>query len=150
MRQALTEEEKWRDLIGGFILAFGEIELFTYHLWADHFPNKKAPGYFKPRTKALIAALKNNLEMNCNTIVPLEDAFTLADKRNTIAHNPTMVEVYEHSQTGQIVTKRGIFSRSDSDFIDDAELTELLAAADDIVARLYRQHGIPRTGRTVR
>jgi len=36
-------ESKWRDLVGGFILAFSEIGIITYRLWNDLFPDQRMP-----------------------------------------------------------------------------------------------------------
>tara|TARA_R110002049_G_scaffold22908_12_gene81423 strand:+ start:2278 stop:2703 length:426 start_codon:yes stop_codon:yes gene_type:complete len=140
----MTEEERWRDLVGGFILTFGEIELFTYHIWSEYLHGQKPPRLFASRTKALIAALQENLIDHKQTINALNDALSLAKKRNTIAHNPTMVEVFEHTQTGETLVRRAVFSRRSDEFIDDAELQELIGAAEDIVVRLYRKYEMPR------
>jgi hypothetical protein len=144
MQRLMTEEEKWRDLVGGFILAFGEIELFTYHIWPQYLSSKKPPQLFKPRAWALIAALQVGLDTSRETVEALKEAVSLSEKRNTIAHNPTMVEVYEHTQTGALIARRAIFSRKSKEFIDDAELEELVAAAEDIVSRLYMIYEMPR------
>ena len=85
---------------------------------------------------------------NHETIQMLESALKLVLKRNTIAHNPTMVEAYEHSQTGKLVMQRAIFSKTSKEFIDDAELTELLAAVEEIVSRLYHMYGASRNEQT--
>ncbi|MBI3711486.1 MAG: hypothetical protein HY253_00765 [Burkholderiales bacterium] len=81
------EQAKWRNLVGGFILAFGDVEVITHRLWRDHCKGK-AP-LFKPRVEALLTAL-NKLEPKNDAIIScLEAAYRLVEKRNTIAHNPT-------------------------------------------------------------
>lgn len=50
------EQAKWRDLVGGFILAFGDIEVITHRLWKDHCDGT-AP-LFKPRVGVLLKALR--------------------------------------------------------------------------------------------
>ena len=142
-RRILSEEEKWRDLVGGFILAFGDIELFTHHLWQIRCPGCKPAFNFRRRTTELIKVLQQDLEKNGRIIGPLTDAVKMIHKRNTVAHNPTHVEVFTHGQAEHIIVERRIASRQSKDYIDDAELTELRAAAEDVVVRLYMAIGAP-------
>lgn len=67
----------------------------------------------------------------------------LADKRNTIAHNPIQVQVWEHSETGKVLFEHAITSTESADYIDDAELTELRAEAEDLSTCLYMALGYP-------
>jgi hypothetical protein len=69
----LSEEEKWRDLVGGFILAFGDIELFTHHLWQAHCPGVNAPQNFRRRTKGLLKALQRDAQKHWSLINSLRD-----------------------------------------------------------------------------
>ena len=135
-----SEEEKWRDLVGGFILTFGEIELFTYLVWSDYC-HTTPPHRFGDRVKGLLAALRMDEAKNRKVIEALGEALRLADKRNTVAHNPTQVEIFEHSRTGQVFLARGIYSRRSSDYIDDIELAGLRESAEHIASRLYASIG---------
>ena len=47
------------------------------------------------------------------------------------------VQVYEHSATGELLFEHAIASETTDDYIDDAELTELRAEAEGLVAELY-------------
>jgi hypothetical protein len=49
---------QWRDLVGGVILAFGDIELMTFRLWRDHVPGEAPPHSFKERTGRVLCALR--------------------------------------------------------------------------------------------
>lgn len=129
------EQAKWRDLVGGFILAFGDVEVITHRLWRDHC-NGKAPS-FKPRVEALLQALRKVEPRNDEVISCLEAAHRLVDKRNTIAHNPMQAQVFQHGRTGELLVEMAISSATTDDYIDDAELKELRAGAEDLVTRLY-------------
>jgi bisphosphoglycerate-independent phosphoglycerate mutase (AlkP superfamily) len=75
--------------------------------------------------------------MLTGTVKVLEQALRLADKRNTVAHNPMQVQVFEHSKTCEVLFKQAITSETAGDYIDDAELAELRAEAEDLVTKLY-------------
>ena len=134
------EEQKWRDLVGGFILAFGEIEVFTYRLWREHLTELPPPRNFKSRTEKLISALEKE-DKYAPIIGQLSEALRLADKRNTVAHNPMAVQVFEHTKTGHIFIDHAITSQTNDNYIDDLELKELLAQAEDIVTELFKLVG---------
>lgn len=133
------EQAKWRDLVGGFILAFGDIEVITHRLWRDHCDGK-AP-LFKPRVQALLQVLKKSEPKDDAVISCLEAAYRMADKRNTIAHNPTQAQVFQHGRTGELLVEMAISSAMNDDYIDDATLKELRAEAEDLVTRLYMALG---------
>lgn len=133
------EQAKWRDLVGGFILAFGDVEVITHRLWKDHC-NGKAP-QFKPRVETLLKALGKLEPRNDDVISCLEAAYRMADKRNTIAHNPMQAQVFQHGRTGELLVEMAIASATTDDYIDDAELKELRAEAEDLVTRLYMSLG---------
>lgn len=127
----------WRDLVGGFILAFGDIELITFRLWRDHVKAEPIPHNFKERTGRVLSALRQQGDKHEKAIEHLERSLRLADKRNTVAHNPTQVQVFEHSKTGEVLFEQAISSEANDDYIDDSELTELRAEAEDIASQLY-------------
>jgi hypothetical protein len=131
---------KWRDLVGGFILAFGDIELTTFYLWREFVEGYSIPHNFKERTGRVLSALRR-LDGYGAVVLALEQSLRLADKRNTIAHNPIQVQVYEHSKTGEVLFAHVIASQTAEDYIDDAELAELKAEAEDIATRLYLELG---------
>jgi hypothetical protein len=133
------EQAKWRDLVGGFVLAFGDVEVITYRLWKDHCKGK-AP-LFKPRVKTLLEALKKLETRNDAVISCLEAALNMADKRNTIAHNPMQAQVFQHGRTGELLVEMAISSVTTDDYIDDAELKQLRTEAEDLVSRLYMSLG---------
>lgn len=133
------EQANWRDLVGGFILAFGDVEVITHRLWKDHC-NGKAP-QFKLRVKGILSALERLEPRNADVIACLEAAYLMADKRNTIAHNPMQAQVFQHGRSGELLIEMAISSVTTDDYIDDAELKELRAEAEDLVTRLYMSLG---------
>jgi hypothetical protein len=144
-----AEQAKWRDLVGGFILAFGDVELLTHRLWRDHCQGN-APVLFRDRTSKLLSVLKRLEPRNDEVIDCLVEALRIATKRNTIAHNPMQAQVFQHSRTGRVLVEMAISSATSDDYIDDAELKELRAKAEDLVTRLYIALGFisrePRVG----
>lgn len=132
-------QEKWRDLVGGFILAFGDIEVITHKLWREHCKGK-AP-MFKPRVEQILASLRRLDSANAEVIACLEAALAMVERRNTIAHNPMQVQVFQHGRTGELLIEMAISSETTDHYIDDAELTELRAEAEDLVSRLYMSLG---------
>jgi hypothetical protein len=144
-----VEQAKWRDLVGGFILAFGDVELITHRLWRDHCQGKP-PVLFRNRTEKLLSVLTRMQPRNDEVISCLVEALGIAPKRNTIAHNPMQAQVFQHSRTGRVLVEMAISSATSEDYIDDAELKELLAKTEDLVTRLYIALGFiarePRVG----
>lgn len=134
-------ESKWRNLVGGFILAFGEIEFITYRLWNDLFPDQKPLEKFRPRTNQILGQLQASPEKNDAVIQLLTDAIDLAEKRNIVAHNPMQVQVFQHTRTGQLMIDHAITCRKTEEYIDDLYLKELRAQAEDLVWQLYMALG---------
>jgi hypothetical protein len=132
---------KWRDLVGGFILAFGDIDLISYRLWREHVGSHPIPHNFRERTGRVLSALRRTGANHDRVVAALEQALRLSDKRNTVAHHPMQVQVYQHSTTGELLLESVISSETTDDYIDDAELTELSAEAEGLVADLYMALG---------
>lgn len=134
--------EKWKILIGGFILSFGDIEAITYRLWECYCRTDiaLAPQQFGDRASKIIGAMKES-SADREIIDLLIAAKKLADKRNSLAHNPVQVQVYQHTENGALWAELGLQCRKSGEFIDDLELIELESAARDIVAQLYMRIG---------
>lgn len=133
------EQDKWRNLVGGFILAFGDVEVITHRLWKDHCKGK-AP-FFKLRVEGLLNVLRKAQPRNDEVIACLETAYRMVDKRNTIAHNPMQAQIFQHGRTGELFVEMAISSVATEDYIDDAKLKELRAEAEDLVTRMYMSLG---------
>jgi hypothetical protein len=126
---------KWRDLVGGFILAFGQIELITFRLWRDHCQGEPSHN-FTVRTGAVIAALRRDERNHTELVALLERSLQLAGKRNTIAHHPMQVQVFRHSESGEVVLEQAIASEINDDYIDDGELRELRSDVERLAKAL--------------
>jgi len=129
----------WRDLIGNFMMEFSEIEYISFSLWRGIFSNENPSHNFKKRTKRVISQLNgsDNIEIRKN----LERAIDIADKRNTIAHNPTLMQIFINEETNQIYRELAISTFSEGNYIDLPEIKELTAEARDIKVQLYMKLG---------
>ena len=129
----------WRNLIGDFMMEFSEIEYISYSLWAKKISGANPSHNFKERTKQVISQLNGakNVKIKSN----LEKAIALADKRNTIAHNPALMQIFINEETKEIYHELAISTFKEGDYIDLPELKELVAEAEDIKMQLYMQLG---------
>ncbi len=93
---------KWESLVGNFILSFGRVEWFTYYLLSrlpseDIFNSVKSLGF--RRRIELIEQLIIARKLPKSTIDQLNNFFlkakNLSKIRNTIAHNPLHLNIYD-------------------------------------------------------
>ena len=129
---------KWRDLVGGFILAFGDIEFSTFFLWEKYYSQEQAPNNFKERTGKILGKLRADRDAGPAVIESFVEALRIADKRNTVAHHPLQVQIFQHSETGKLITKLGISSETTDEFISDTELEALRIQTELLRTRIYR------------
>ena len=122
-------------------MAFGEIEFITYRLWKDFFPDQRPPEKFRLRTNQILDHLQETSEKADTVIQLLTDAVGLAEKRNIVAHNPMQVQVFQHTPTGQMMIDHAITCRKTEEYIDDLDLKEFRAQAEDLVWKLYMALG---------
>ena|SRR5579871_1511243 len=113
------------------------IELISKLLWRQHVRETPIPHYFKARTGRVLSALRSLPEIPTQIVEPLVRAMKLADKRNTIAHHPLQVQVFQHSKAGELIFEQAISSATREANIDDLELIEARAEAEGIAADLY-------------
>ena len=129
-----TISMNWEEEVGGFILACGDIELITHRLCEQFVPPAKHKEGFKKRIIVLINELGTG---NPEGASLLKRALGLVDKRNIVAHSPLQLEVYKHRRTGKLRFEHAIVGNKLGDYIDDAQLRELRAEAESVVAGLY-------------
>lgn len=129
----------WRNLIGDLMMEFSEIEYISYSLWADKVKKENPSHNFKARTKQVISQLNSGNDIKTKEL--LERAITIADKRNTIAHNPMLLQAFENEITNELHPEFAISTYIEGDYIDLSELKELTAEAIDIKAQLYMSLG---------
>lgn len=97
-----AKQVEWRVAIGRFILGFGEIEWFTFHMLSE-LPTERILEStmklrFGQRLDLVIQLLRQkNLDANLTerTISLLEQARELAETRNLIAHNPLFLNLLD-------------------------------------------------------
>lgn len=131
--------EKWRNLIGDFMMEFSEVEYISYSLWLKKV-NKNSPSHnFKARTCQVISQLNGKKDKNIKTL--LERAIVIADKRNTIAHNPTLLQIFEDKEVKHLKPEFAISTYIKSDHIDILDLEEITAEVTDIKTQLYMSLG---------
>lgn len=130
--------DKWIRLVGRFILAFGDIELVSFMLWERYHPEKRPSHNFKERTSELLGPLRCDTTASDAIPALLEDALRMANKRNTVAHHPLQVQVFQHSTTGKYHFEDAIASVTTDDYITDEELESLGIEAERIGNALHR------------
>jgi hypothetical protein len=116
------QQTKWRDVVGGLILAFGDIEVVSHKLWSRYFPSTEPPIHFRERTGKLLWHARQDARVREPALTALESSLRLADRRNTIAHNPMQVQVYRHSNLGRLVLQLAISTPTSDEFITDEQL----------------------------
>ncbi|MEE8302497.1 MAG: hypothetical protein V3S24_08700 [Candidatus Tectomicrobia bacterium] len=102
MEERHKTERKWQLAIGRFLLSFGKIEWFTYHLLVL-LPTERIFGSVKSlRLSQRIRLIKDLLEskrikkeVKENICTLLDEAEPLLEFRNTIAHNPLFIGFYD-------------------------------------------------------
>jgi len=143
------EREEWEQLIGKAILSFAEIELITYH-FLKHIPQDDifqavSRLSFGHRVDLILRILngRNGLpDVGEKFKENLQKARKLTEVRNLIAHNPTMLDVYEHRESGAIGVERTIRAvRNQQRFLDLAGLKEYAAEVEDLVGDLWMNIG---------
>ena len=141
--------EKWRDLIGDFGMEFSEIEYISYSLWSKKINDGLPSHQFTARTKQVISKLSNKDDKHVKDL--LKRAIKVAKKRNTIVHNPALMQVFQNKTTGNIQPEFTISTFVTGDSIDIFELQELTAEVTDIKTQLYMSLGyLPHVGILVR
>jgi len=129
----------WRNLIGDFMMEFSEIEYISYSLWSSRV-NKNTPSHnFKSRTKQVISQLNSKNDKKIKLL--LEKALTISDKRNIVAHNPTLLQVFEDRETNKLYSEFAISTYVKGDYMNVAELEELTAEVRHIKTQLYMYLG---------
>ena len=114
--------DTWPTLVGKFLLAFGDIELISFFLWERYFPGQTAPSNFRERTSKVIFHTQSDERISPAVGDLLRSAMQIAEKRNTVAHNPLSVQVYRHSETGELTQKLTIGSQLSKGYISDEDL----------------------------
>ena len=136
---------EWEAHVGRVIVRFGEIEYITVKclevLPRDRIAASTARMPFAQRASLLLEILEGR-GTSSEHIEGLQRALTqarqLAEKRNLIAHNPVMLEIYTNEDETQARTQFAIASaRGGGKAITLDELKELSAEIDDLAACMW-------------
>ncbi len=130
------EYEKWRNLIGDFMLEFAEVESSVLGIFEDFASDdelEKMKGLkFKPRASsaiALVANLETDTLIRTPVVHALNELIKLADNvRNLIAHNPLQM-----SLEGVLTGSNKYEIRSFKDCDKAISFDELLARHQDLI-----------------
>lgn len=138
MAKIVDLNDKWAVLIGRLFIAFGAIERTTHNCLIDWL---KDPTYthiskmrFSRRVDVIIDLLEelDFLEKNKNNLIlGLKKAKKLAEKRNIVAHNPLMLDLFDGDFKEIIIsnTKEGVT-------MNFQELKELTQTAESLSTEL--------------
>jgi len=143
--------EEWYVLVGRFMLAFGEIELFTAQTFATFAGGSIEAAAligFSKRTEWIRKKLKPRDATDTDVKrfrKLLSNALIIAEYRNLIAHNPLKLSsFYFNTVTGEAVSHDGII-QSAQDQMKNTSKEKLQEAADDaknLFSELYIARGM--------
>ena len=143
IKQHDAEREKWVALVGRLILSFGDIENITYlglfQLPKDSIFESTSKLGFGARVDLLLEILNGHEKLDPT----LRKAFSekllaakkLAEIRNTVAHSPLMLSVYQHPTEEWIHTELSLGNAKNK---DKALTLEKLSASTDEVEGLAK------------
>lgn len=130
---------EWRNLIGDFMMEFSEIEFISFNLWSKKYPGQTPSHNFKERTNQVISQLNGN--KNAKVQALLKKSVDLADRRNTVAHNPTLMQVFQKTDSEELLFEYAISSFSQADYVNLEDMKELVAEVTDIKTSIYMELG---------
>jgi hypothetical protein len=138
-----AEKGEWETLIGRALISFGEIELIT-HKWLSHFPRDSVARSggrlaFARRVDLILEILAGREfdEAGVEFAAALRRAKALAETRNTIAHNPVMMNVYTDETMDDVLLEQSISNIRGDRVIDLAEMKEFAAEAGDLASKMW-------------
>jgi len=142
---AADEYREWEALVGHTIVRFGEIEYITIKclelLPQDRIAATAARMPFAQRVNLVLEILegrKITSKYVQQLVRHLVRARQLAEKRNLIAHNPVMLEIYSNRDETEARTRYAIASaRGGGKPITLEDLKELAAEVDDLAASMW-------------
>lgn len=129
----------WKDQVGSFIVEFCEVEYVSFLLHEQFFPKDDPSHNFKDRTKKVMSQLNGKSRATLKSY--LEEALELAERRNTIVHNPMMVQIFENKVSGELHSETAIFSYKERDYVSFDELKRLNAQIALLKSNLVAEIG---------
>ena len=145
-----AERPVWEMLVGRFMLAFGDIENATLlaleRISSDSIMRTARSLLLAKRIELLTEILEAKEGISASAradfIETLARVKSLADKRNLIAHNPLILEFYEHGHTGELVSQGVIAStRNENKRINIGTMQKLVQQLEECRTLLFDQYG---------
>jgi len=136
------QKNKFALIVGQAILNFGDIEDFTL-LVLDYLQNgsvstNSSSILFTGRVNSLINLLQglDDSDAKSRMLQHLEDAKELSKIRNTIAHNPFLIEVYDYKDVKQRFPQLANYARK-NDKISYYEIVKFSQQAELLAEKLH-------------
>jgi hypothetical protein len=134
----------WESLVGKAILRFGDIELVLIKclevIPADTIAESTARLGFSQRAELLIEILEARTDRtpDLNQLLEcLKRAKPLANKRNLIAHNPVMLDIFVNEDETQMVAEHSISHARSGETMSLEDLKEFAATVEDLSSELW-------------
>ena len=143
---AERERDELVTLVGRFLLSFGSIEDCTYRILQtiprDSIYKTASRLPFGRRVALIVEILEGHDEISeesrMRLIAALKRCVNLAETRNTIAHSPLMLSIYEHPTEEWIAFENSIASfRNHDKPITPKMVAESLAESEILIRDLY-------------
>lgn len=135
----------WESLVGKAILRFGDIELVSIKclevIPSDEIGESTARLGFAQRAELLIEILeaRANRTPDLNQLLEcFKRAKPLAKKRNLIAHNPVMLDIFVNEDETKMLAEHSITHARSGETMDLDDLKEFAAAVEDLSAELWQ------------
>lgn len=141
---SLEQAASWESLVGKAILRFGDIELVSLKclevIPADKVAESTARLAFAQRAELLIEILEARVDRT-RDLNQLLDCFKrakpLAKKRNLIAHNPVMLDIFVNEDETQMLAEDSITHARSGETMGLEDLKEFAAAVEDLSSELW-------------
>lgn len=134
----------WESLVGKAILRFGDIELVSIKclevIPTDDISESTARLGFAQRAELLIEILEARIDRTPDLdqlLECLKRAKPLAKKRNLIAHNPVMLDIFVNEDETQMLAEHSITHARSDETMSLEDLKEFAAAVEDLSSKLW-------------
>jgi hypothetical protein len=137
-------DHKWATAIGRMFVAFGSIESCTYEC-IDAFAEESIAKYLKgmPLAKRVevLVDLVNSKELEhenkSDFLSNLEKIRKLLEKRNLIAHNPLVLQVYDEETSESVCRERIISVKKKNKHINYDEIIAIAEKSENLSSSIH-------------
>lgn len=142
MTSNIDTRGEWSAAIGELFIAFGQIEHITIAFLNSQTQTKKeiiGKSNFSKRVDLIVKSLKKSTDSNHKEFISLlKKAKELSKKRNLIAHNPLLLEVFQFADGSNYKREIIASSRAPKECMSLKELKILSNDASSILSKLYK------------